>query len=754
MLKSEIRRENGLSTIYVDGQPVWPMTFCSRHNDDPLYTQHLQQAGIKIWWPFCDTDWQRPGAFDALKAKCDLILEGDPTAYIMVRVSLNPPAQWLKDNPDEIITFENGAHHFFKPSDKRFPGYSAVRQEYNGIGDYSMASDKWIADACKALDVFIDKIEASSFGHRVMGYFLNAGGTEEWYYGKMQDRSKHCMGFEPTFKRAFTRFLKDKYCGDVEKLRAAWKDPEATFENPPIPSCKERYLSRSMTEYEVERMQHTADFGSFLDPDKSQKIADFYEAWNAGTGYSLLAVARFIKDKTHRKALVGAFYGCQGCVLYQDFGTSKASMALASPDVDFLSAPTNYEDRVLGGGAGFTNPIDSMHLRGKSWINEDDNGTCLQDRGRWVRCLQTRNVAEDIEIMKRDFARNLCEDAYGWWFENSGKDSWWDHPDFFPVMARMQEIMKEYYLRGRSKNSQIACLYDEESIWYTDNETCKDAFQFNKIFELPRIGAPADHYFLEDVLLQEFPADNYKVYVIFNAAYVNDAKRDAIAAKLKRNGNAVIWVYAAGFMRPGRSPQISMAHASELTGITLDAKKITHDLTWLLTSDRHAYTRGLSKNYLWGLYRRPFLNAVAHSYEFGACPPLHPSLGRPLFFAKDKAAKVLGRFTAVNKPALVVKDMGSWTSIFVGSKAIASDLIRNVARAHGVHVYNDANDVFYANNDFVAIHPAEEGPRTIRLPKRARKVTEVFDKTLVAEDADKFTVDLPFGTTKLYRTEI
>ena len=27
MLKSEIRTENGLSTIYVDGKPVWPMTF-------------------------------------------------------------------------------------------------------------------------------------------------------------------------------------------------------------------------------------------------------------------------------------------------------------------------------------------------------------------------------------------------------------------------------------------------------------------------------------------------------------------------------------------------------------------------------------------------------------------------------------------------------------------------------------------------------------------------------------------------------
>jgi hypothetical protein len=508
-----------------------------------------------------------------------------------------------------------------------------------------------------------------------------------------------------------------------------------------------------MSEYEVERMQHEADFGSFLDPDEHQRIADFYEAWNAGTAYSLQAVAKFIKDKTQRKALVGAFYGCQGCVLYQDFGTSKTSMALASPDVDFLSAPTNYEDRILGGGASFTNPVDSMHLHGKAWINEDDSGTCLQARSRWSRCLQTKNVAEDIEVMKRDFARDLCQDAYAWWFENSAVDRWWDHPDFFPVIGRMQEIMKEYYLRGRSKNSGICCLYDEESIWYTDNETCKDALQFNSIYELPRVGAPADHYFLEDVCRGNFPEDRYKVYVIFNATYVNDDKRDAIEKKLKRNGNVIVWVYAAGFMQPGKSPQISMDYAASLSGIDLDVKDITHDLSWLLLTDRHLYTNGMSKNNLWGFYRRPLYNALASGFEFGSHPTLFASLGRPLFFARDSKAKVLGRFTANKKPALVVKDMGSWTSVFVGSKVIPSDLIRNIARAHGVHVYNEANDVLYANNDFVAIHPAAEGHRVIRLPRVAKRIVEAFDGTVAAENADHFEVDVEFCKTKLWRTE-
>jgi hypothetical protein len=751
MLRSEVRRVNGLSTIYVEGEPVWPMSFCSRHNDDAAYAARLREAGIRMWWTFCDTDWQRPTAFDELAARCELLLGVDPGAYLMVRVSLNPPVQWLRENPDELVRFENGAHHCIEEAGPGHPGTSLVREQYNGVGDYSLASDRWVADACSALGSLIDRVEAASFGRRVMGYFLNAGGTEEWYYGQTHDRLRHCLGFDPAFRRAFSRFLRRKYRGEVGLLRRAWADDSAVFDDPSIPSLAERRLSRSSSEWQTARARHEADFGSFLDPDRSQRIADFHEAWNAATGESLLAVARFIKEKTDRKALVGAFYGCQGCVLYHDFGTSKTSLALDSPDVDFLSAPTNYEDRVLGGGAGFTNPIDSMHLRGKCWINEDDNGTSLQDRRRWVSCLQSASVAEDVEIMKRDFARNLCEDAYAWWFENSWTDAWWNHPAFFPVMARMQRVMEGYYRGGRGKCSRIACLYDEDSIWYTDNETCKDAFQFNKIFELPRIGAPADHYFLEDVARPDFPWQRYAVFVVFNAAYVSGAKREAITGKLKRDGAVIVWVYAAGFMDPDERPQLSLEHARRLTGIDLAAEDAAHDLSWLAEESDHPYLRGMSRSEAWGRYRRPLLNGL--EWERGRAWVLQPSMGRPLFYSRDGAATVLGRFTGGGMPAVVVKDMGGWTSVYVGSKVVPSDLIRNIARAHGVHVYCDQNDVLYANERFLAVHPSEEGRRTLLLPAAMRRVTEVFDDEVVAEDTDRFTVDLPFGVTRLYRLE-
>jgi hypothetical protein len=753
MLQSEIRRENGLSTIYVDGKVVAPMTFCSRHIDDAGYVRRLRKAGIRMWWPFCDTDWQRRGAFEDLRAQCAIVMKEDSEAILMIRVSLNPPARWLLENPHERVLFENGAHHLYDPDNPQYRGDSLVREAYNGIGDYSLASDVWARDACTAMGAFMDRIEASAFGHRVAGYFLNAGGTEEWYYGATHDRRRHCIGFEPAFRRAFEAFLRRKYAS-LDGLRAAWRDATATFEDPRIPPLEERRLSRSRTEYEVQRMRHVADFGSFLDPARSQPLIDFYEAWNDATGRSLLTIAGFIKERTARRALVGAFYGCQGCVLYHDFGTSKTSLALNSPDVDFLSAPTNYEDRVIGGGAGFTNPIDSMHLRGKCWINEDDNGTSLQERGRWATCLQTRGIGEDVQIMKRDFARNLCEDAYAWWFENSGTDKWWDHPELLAAVSRMQAIMAEYYRGGRSKHSGIACLYDESSLWCTDNETCKDAFQFNRILELPRIGAPVDHYFLDDLLLPDFPARNYKVILIFNAASIDDVHRQAIARTLMRDGKTVIWVYAGGFINPDRSPALDMAHARELTGIDLQAREGAFDLTWLREKTAHPFLEGMPDNETWGRYRRPLANGLG--WRLGRMHVLAASLGQPLFTCAEPAGPgtvVLGRFTANGWPAVVARDRGSWTSVFLGSKVVPAELIRAIAAASGVHVYGTDNDVVYANHDFLGIHTAEEGKRTLLLPRQAMRVTEVFDGEVVARDCDRFTVDLPFGVTKLYRLQ-
>ena len=91
-------------------------------------------------------------------------------------------------------------------------------------GMYSFSSDKWKADAARALQEFCDEVDRLPFGERVIGYFLAAGGTSEWYpVNAICDRRKNKYGdFSPAFRKAYEDFLRRRY-GTEEKLRKAWK---------------------------------------------------------------------------------------------------------------------------------------------------------------------------------------------------------------------------------------------------------------------------------------------------------------------------------------------------------------------------------------------------------------------------------------------------------------------------------------------------------------------------------------------------
>ncbi len=107
-LPAEIRTEFGISTLYVDGQPVMPISFCSRNNKDEHYLESLLDAGIRVHFPICDTEWKDPRGFEKLRVLAHRILKYDPQAILILRLSLDPPEWWLRENLEECTRFENG----------------------------------------------------------------------------------------------------------------------------------------------------------------------------------------------------------------------------------------------------------------------------------------------------------------------------------------------------------------------------------------------------------------------------------------------------------------------------------------------------------------------------------------------------------------------------------------------------------------------------------------------------------------------
>ncbi|HID21786.1 MAG TPA: hypothetical protein EYP14_05225 [Planctomycetaceae bacterium] len=97
------------------------------------------------------------------------------------------------------------------------------------------------------------------------------------------------------------------------------------------------------------------------------------------------------------------------------------------------------------------------------------------------------------------------------------------------------------------------------------------------------------------------------------------------------------------------------------------------------------------------------------------------------------------------------KKMDVWTSVYASRPNLPADVLRSLARAAGVHIYNDAGDVIYANNILLAVHSAEGGERTFRLPQAAQ-VVELFSGRTVSEQPTKqFTDTLPAMSTYLYQ---
>ena len=113
------------------------------------------------------------------------------------------------------------------------------------------------------------------------------------------------------------------------------------------------------------------------------------------------------------------------------------------------------------------------------------------------------------------------------------------------------------------------------------------------------------------------------------------------------------------------------------------------------------------------------------------------------------------RFTGFPEglPGIHIRKQENWTEVYAPE---ANDLteteIRRLANQAGVHIYvQDA--AFHASAELLSIHCGTGGVREIRLPFRARRVIEIFDNRVVAQDTDSFTDSFDAPGTNLYFLE-
>lgn len=536
---TEVKKVNGSPALVIDGRAYPPMAMTTRFHKAE-YIKRLGESGLKVFFLMTNTDWLRPGR--------DFVDESGIKQH---------EDSGMEENKDELITYQDGSHE---------PAILASEVHRDEIpGMYSFASEKWREAAGKALKEFCDEVDSLPFADRVIGYFLAAGGTSEWYpVNVLCDRTKNKYGdFSPAFVKFYGEFLKKRY-GSVEKLKKAWKREDASFEKPVIPNVQEQYfifmeegIMDAMKYYEsADRIigknidmdaEKAANLGVFLNMEDYRYAADFYDAFHEVTADAIIYFARLLKERYAEK-IVGAFYGSYGCTDFLNSSTATSTLPILDCGyVDFLAAPGVYNNREPGGCVAQREMQDSFRLRGQMFVAEEDSRTHLED-SFYRDAMGLYDVRDSIVTLKRDFARVLCEDIYAWWFDQHAEGGRYQHEEIYKLFRRQEEIARFAYGLDRNKENEIALIYDQESCHTVSMYTNTLMLDYYRTSDLARIGAPVDYYFHNDCVRDDMP--DYKLYVMINVFRLTDEEREAIIRKARKNHAVVLWLYAPGFINP------------------------------------------------------------------------------------------------------------------------------------------------------------------------------------------------------------
>jgi len=699
-----VKKYHGTPTLFINGKPHSGMTWATYRPTSEVFGD-FTKAGITLYtfaatptesgYGLSRTVWTAPGEYDysQLDERAMMLLKENPDAYFFPRLYLHAPKWWSEQHPDDIVLTD--------PGDGKFVPFVHA----GGKPAPSWASDAWRRDTIEGLRRLIAHVEASPYADRVIGYHIASGTTEEWMM--WGGNEQQWVDFSPANAARFRKWLGDKYGTDAA-LRAAWHDEAVSLAAAAVPTKAQR--------------QH-AEMGSLRDPAKEQAVIDFYLYNSDLVADTICTFAKAVKDITHRKKIVGAFYGylLQLCgeQRQQNAGHLALETVLASPDVDFLTSPASYAFRQLGGEgtSHFMSLFGSVKLHGKLWFDENDIRTSMTPGAPWT-WGKPPDVAGDIVQQEKELANVIVNGSAQWWFDVGANV--YSNAELMARISRLARSAAEAQKLDRGAADEVAMAVDEKSLCYLRVADPMGArLLVSQLPALARIGAPVGHYLVTDLPKLK----DRKVFFVMTSFAPTAQDRAAIEA-LKRDGHVLVFLYAPGLYRDGR---VDEAGLEALTGIRLLMNR-DGGVPQVKVAGGHRLTEGLA-NQSYGEERRT----------------------APLCYADDPAATVLGTLPD-GKPGLVVKAAKDWTAVFSAAPMLPARLMRNCARFGGVHTYIDTEDVVWASREMLAVCVKDAGRRTVRLPAKA-DVRDLYSGEVVGRGVTSFEADFADRATRVFVVE-
>jgi len=640
-----VRGPEGVPHIEKDGTRVapWFFAFPRMTEGKALEIESVsreiemaRRAGTRIYTVGMHPPWgteAEQAAFnrqtDALMAR---ILAADPEAYVIPRVALYQPP-WLRRNLRERNLSSDGSRE-----------------------EPSVSSRPYRAEARQALAAFIRRMEAK-YGDHMAGYHVT--GTQ---HGEFQ----------------YTNFgRRGNYLGYDEGTRAAFKAQTGRE----VPSPLRRSGEVGAAFYDPVRLADVIAFNRFLNDEMADLLLEF---------------ARVVRAECGRTRLVAAFYGYLFECYWQPQGPASSGhfaleKVLGSEAVDLLCGPYSYwlSGRCAGRPICTHTTGESVMAHGKIWVNEDDIATHVSNRRNEpedasFRSDRSRDLAETIGLVRRNFAFSLARNYGCWWFDHHAHGMWnepalWAERTRFArldaavgesayrpdVILTFQERMTDYvagsYMTGRQREDGVASIRTS----------------------LARSGCVTGTRLLEDVLAGVGETEGVKLEIHPNAVALTAAARAQLRARSEKV--ATVWMGAAGLVDVD-AKKLSLAAVEELTGFRV----------------KYSGTRS------WTAFTRPDGIDLALPDKWG-----HGEvIGKALSPVLEPGDRLIATYRdAWNDPAVVLRPAkdGKPLRVFCGPVALPPEAVRALARLAGADVRVSRNAGVDVRGGFAAVTADEAG---------------------------------------------
>ncbi|MHB9023532.1 MAG: hypothetical protein ACYC7E_05075 [Armatimonadota bacterium] len=678
-------------------------TIMTDYNVGGFYTQgqYWVDDGIFLDEPL------NPEAYD-LDKQATALLEMDPEARLIVRFFDQWPGGFIEKHPDEI---QLG---------------STPRKNYN-FPQPSMASQAALDGLCRFIRNLVIYSQNKPWSHRVIAYTYLPMGEG------VPTINVDGLAFDicPAMQREFRAWVRRGYANEAA-LQAAWGDPEITFDNVGVPTEDEWHTARAQCEHWIE--------GNQLQPmrDYFALQRELFLRWyrqiiravrEALTTHPALFAMDICKQPLfgwqHNLSFEG--YGPSGDFLDMLYTAGSIDVAelLDEPGLDALITPADYTDRMVGYGWESEGIADSLHLRGKTILVENDARTFVDGQRRQQGAFRT--VTEARAGLLRNSAWAVTRGHIEYWMLSGGiffhdpelqRQAIAPATQIFDAAAHWPHVETEH---------AVAMIIDDTAARHTDGTSAYHnlAVMWQRVLGLAHCGIPYRIYLLSDLERENMP--DYRCYFFPNLFEMNAKRLALLQRKVFRDGRMAIFGPATGITD---GTTLSAEWASRVLGVEMELVR------------KHAPRRVIVEG------THPVVRALPAATVYGDSQPYGPVL----IPAENAEADFLGMATitwAINRPGLFIKEHGTHKVAWSAAMPLPANLLRELACEGGCHVWCEEDDVILASDTVAAIHAVKPGPRTLYFPS-PRTVWDLLSWEKIGDNLSEVALDINPPETRLF----